>query len=113
MRLGSVNGGVVARALVGVELPVSQQLLDQGDPAAACAPVRAGLRACPCDERLHQLGMQSAAARGPVSEVKALYNELRAILVDDEAEPDPETEVTYREMPELARREAHVTPIHA
>ena len=95
-------------AVVDLAIDVSQQLLATGDPTAARAAVRAGLRACPWEERLHQLGMRSAADRGSVSEVKTLYNELRAILIDDEAEPDPETEATYREMLELARREAQV-----
>ncbi|MDP9167216.1 MAG: bacterial transcriptional activator domain-containing protein, partial [Actinomycetota bacterium] len=93
---------------VDLAIDVSQQLLAAGDPTAARAAVRAGLRACPWEERLHQLGMRSAADRGSVSEVKTLYNELRAVLFEDDAEPDPETEATYREMIELARREAQV-----
>lgn len=95
-------------AIVDLAIDVSQQLLLHGDPTAARAAVRSGLRACPWDERLHQLGMRAAAQRGSVSEVKALYNELRAILIEDEAEPDPDTEATYREMLELARRESRL-----
>jgi DNA-binding SARP family transcriptional activator len=95
-------------AVVDLAITVSQELLAAGDPTAARAAVRAGLRACPWEERLYQLGMRSAADRGSIGEVKTLYNELRGILFEDDAEPDPETEATYREMIELARREAQV-----
>jgi len=87
-----------------VNLRISETLLDQGEPAAAMETVRAGIRACPWEERLFLLGMRSAADRGAIGEVKTLYNELRAILdIDDDAEPDPDTEATYRDLLDVAR----------
>jgi DNA-binding SARP family transcriptional activator/LysM repeat protein len=93
--------------IVDLALEVSEALLDAGEPTAAMESVRAGLRACPWEERLYQLGMRSAADRGAIGELKTLYAELRAILdIEDDAEPDPETEAMYHGLLDAARRVA-------
>lgn len=90
--------------IVDLALEVSESLLDAGEPSAAMESVRAGLRACPWEERLYRLGMRSAADRGAIGELKTLYSELRAILdIEDDAEPDPETQASYLELLEAAR----------
>ncbi len=98
-------------SIVDLAIEVSQTLLDAGEPAAAMESVRAGLRACPWEERLYQLGMRSAADRGAIGELKTLYNELRATLdLDDDDEPDPDTEEMYRELLGKARQVTAASP---
>lgn len=90
--------------VVDLALEVSQALLSTGEPGAAMEAVRAGLLACPWEERLYLLGMRSAADRGATGEVRTLYQQLRATLdLDGDAEPDPETEATYHELLRAAR----------
>ena len=94
-------------SVVDLALEVSEKLLAEGEPAGAMVAARAGLRACPWEERLYQLAMRSAADRGAIGEVKTLYSELRALLdVEEDAQPDPDTEATYQELLREARHSA-------
>ena len=94
-------------SVVDLALEVSEKLLAEGDPTGTMVAARAGLRACPWEERLYQLAMRSAADRGAIGEVKTLYAELRALLdVEEDSEPDPDTEVTYQEVLWAARHSA-------
>ena len=95
-------------SIVDLAIEVSEKLLAESEPEQAMTAARAGMKACPWDERLYQLAMRSAADRGAIGEVKTLYAELRAILdIEDDAEPDPETEAIYRELLQAARRTAN------
>jgi DNA-binding SARP family transcriptional activator len=92
-------------AIVDLAIDVSEKLLADGDPDAATRAAKAGLRACPWEERLYQSAMRAAADRGAIGEVKTLYNELRALLdIEDDDEPDPETQFLYEELLQTARR---------
>jgi DNA-binding SARP family transcriptional activator len=92
-------------AIVDLAIDVSEKLLADGDPDAATRAAKAGLRACPWEERLYQSAMRAAADRGAIGEVKTLYNELRAPLdIEDDDEPDPETQFLYEELLQTARR---------
>jgi DNA-binding SARP family transcriptional activator len=94
-------------SIVDLALEVGGKLLAEGDPVGAMLAIRAGLRACPWEERLYQLAMRSAADRGAIGEVKTLYAELRTLLdIEEDAEPDPDTEATYQELLRAARRSA-------
>lgn len=97
-------------AVVDLALDVAQRALDRDDSDAATAAVDAGLRCCPYDERLYQLGMQAAGLRGASSEVKALRRQLDRVM-DEQIEPDdqiqPATLATYEE---LTRRRPDQAP---
>ena len=79
------------------------------DPVTATAAATAGLRACPYDERLYQLAMSAAAARGATGEVKALRRQLDRAMEDD-IEPDdhiqPETVEVYERSMRMNRTAA-------
>jgi len=89
----------VEAAIVDLALTVAgRALTDDDDPVTATAAAAAGLRACPYEERLYQLAMSAAAARGATGEVKALRRRLDRAM-DDDLEPDdriqPETIEVY------------------
>lgn len=96
-------------SIVDLAIEVSEKLLADSEPVGAMTAARAGLLACPWEERLYRLAMRSAADRGAIGEVKTLYTELRAVLdIEADAEPDPETEATYQQLLQTARRAASV-----
>jgi DNA-binding SARP family transcriptional activator len=90
----------VEAAIVDLALTVAEDALADDDPATATTAALAGLRACPYDERLYQLAMSAAAARGATSEVRALRERHDRVL-EDEIEPDdhayPETVEVYEQ----------------
>lgn len=92
-------------SVVDLAIEVSEKLLGEGEPEAAMIAARAGLRACPWEERLYQLAMRSAADRGAIGEVRTLYAELRALLdIEEDDEPDPDTQALYEELLGTARK---------
>lgn len=97
-------------AIVDLAIDVSEKLLADGHADAATRAAKAGLRACPWEERLYQSAMRAAADRGAIGEVKTLYNELQALLdIEDDDEPDTETQALYNELLQTARRIASGT----
>jgi DNA-binding SARP family transcriptional activator len=100
---------VIEAAIVDLALSVAEHALEHGDDRFATDAVEAGLRASPYDERLYQIGMRSAAARGATGEVRGYMRALKRLL-DVDLEPDdhiqPETERIYRELTSTDRRAA-------
>jgi DNA-binding SARP family transcriptional activator len=77
-------------AIVDLALQVGESALRRQDFAGARNAVHAGLRGCPYEERLYQIGMESAAARGATAELRELRRRLDLVLaeeVDDDVQP--------------------------
>jgi DNA-binding SARP family transcriptional activator len=96
----------IEAAVVDVALAVATRALDNGEPAAAFAAARAGLRASPYEERLYRLAMRAADAEGSTGKLRAVMHELRTVL-DSDIEPDdtiaPETFELYQQLMDSAR----------
>ena len=97
----------VEAAIVDLALSVAESALADDDPVTASAAAVAGLRASPYDERLYQLALSAAAARGATGEVRALREQHDRVL-EEEIEPDdhtaPESEELYEQAIRPARR---------
>jgi DNA-binding SARP family transcriptional activator len=74
-------------AIVDLALIVAVRALNSGEPAAAFAAARAGLRASPYEERLYRLAMRAADAEGASGKIRTVMRELRTVL-DTDIEPD-------------------------
>jgi DNA-binding SARP family transcriptional activator len=97
----------VEAAIVDLALTVAERALTDADPATATTAATAGLRACPYDERLYQIAIAAAAARGATGEVKALRRQFDRAM-DEHIEPDdhvqPDTIDTYERAVRSDRR---------
>lgn len=96
----------IEAAIVDLALLVAERSLAAGDDQTASTAAAAGLRASPYEERLYQLAMRAAAARGAHNEIRALRRQLERVL-DDELEPDdtiqPGTSELYRTLLDTAQ----------
>lgn len=98
-------------AIIDLAADVADRALAAGQPAVAFRAARAGLRACPYEERLFRLAMQAADAEGSTGKLRALINELQRVL-DVHVEPDDrmqrETIALYEELTSRERRRERV-----
>ncbi|MHB8450158.1 MAG: hypothetical protein ACYDAQ_06885, partial [Mycobacteriales bacterium] len=103
-------------AIVDLATDVGTELLAAGEPLAAAAAALAALRACPYDDRLHQIEAQAAALKGAVGELRHLQAKHAASLdldlgVDSPDELTRANQRMYANLSAEARRNAALDPI--
>jgi DNA-binding SARP family transcriptional activator len=91
-------------SIVDLALLVGQRALKTGHYDTARDAAHAGLRACPFDERLYRLGIESAAARDATAEIRQLTNQLNWVM-DTEIEPDDTIQSATNELLQRLRTE--------
>lgn len=101
----------IEASIADLALDVGQRALKRGDYEAARTAALAGLRGVPYEERLYQIAMHSAAARGATAELRQLRQQL-ALVLQDELEPDdelqPATAQLLEELQEKERKEQYL-----
>jgi DNA-binding SARP family transcriptional activator len=70
----------IEQTIVDLAAELGEQLLADGEPAAAGQAADAGLRAGPYAERLYLLGMRAAGAAGDAERVRKLYQRIATLL---------------------------------
>jgi DNA-binding SARP family transcriptional activator len=86
------RGALVAEVVDAAE-ELAEIRLAEGDWRAAEWAARQGLRAFPCDERLHRILMRAAHCAGNTAAVQRVFDELCAVVADPDLGVEPEDTV--------------------